>query len=184
MRRPPIRNGPTTGSAVRCARAASSSAAPPPQRQRALARLRRVTRGACLALEAAAGTSHHDRAPKERGLSPAQPPRIGYRPTLASAAQRAHRSSRAAPPPKGQRAHAPAPREKRSTCLALETVAGTSHHGRALKERGLSPAQRPRIGYGPTLASAAQCAHRKLACCASSQGAASACAGAARETQR
>ena len=68
----PSRHEPTTTSAARRAREASSRAAPPPQRQRAQARLRCVTRGAGLVLEAAAGTSHHGRAPKERGLSPAQ----------------------------------------------------------------------------------------------------------------
>ena len=63
-----------TTSATRCARAVRPSAAPPPQRQRALVRLRCVTRGAGLVLEAALGSLHHGRAPEERGLSPARRP--------------------------------------------------------------------------------------------------------------
>ena len=70
---PFIRHGPTTTSAARRARAVSSSAAAPLQRLRAPARLLRgMTRGAGLALEAAAVTTHHMRVPKERGVSPTQ----------------------------------------------------------------------------------------------------------------
>ena len=47
-----------------------------------------------------------------------------------------------------------APRETRSAGLALETVAGPSHHGRAPRENGLSPAQRPYMEHGPTITSA------------------------------
>ena len=48
-------------------------------------------------------------------------------PITTSAALRAHRQS----------AGASAPRETRGASLALEAAAGTSHHGRALKDRGL-----------------------------------------------
>ena len=87
-------HGPTPTSAARRARAATSSSAPPPKRQRAQARLRRVvTRGACLALDSAACTVHHGRAPKERGLSPAPCPLIGHEPTTSSAERRARSSN-------------------------------------------------------------------------------------------
>ena len=181
MRRPPIRTGQPQRSAVRCARAAFSSAAPPPQRQRASARLRRVTRGACLALEAVdvAGTSHHGRAPKERGLSPAQRPRIGYGPTLASAAQRAHRKlACCASFPETVSACAGAARETQRWLGVGDRSWHVASRSRVEGERPLAGAA-PSCRLWPTLASAAQCAHRKLACCASSQGAASACAGAA-----
>ena len=44
---------------------------------------------------------------------------------------------------------APAPREPRGAGLALEAAAGTSHHGRAPKGRGLSPSQRSLAGREP-----------------------------------
>ena len=80
--------------------AASARAAPPPKRKRAQWRLRHARRGACLALEAAADTSEHGRAPKERGLSLMQCAAIEHGPNPTSAERRARAArSRAAPPP-------------------------------------------------------------------------------------
>ena len=52
--------------------------------------------------------------------------------------------------------------------LALEAVTGTSHHGRAQKERGLSPAQCPFIlvWTDHNLCGTVR-AHSKLECCVS-----------------
>ena len=137
------RHGPTTTSAARRARAASSSAAPPPERQRAQARLRCATRGAGLALEAAAGTSHHGRAPKERGLSPVQCLYVAMTDHNQRGTARARSKLECcASSPETASAGAPA-LVTRGAGLALEAAAGTSHHGRAPKERGLSPAQCP-----------------------------------------
>ena len=87
----------------------SLRAAPPLQRQRAPARLRRVTRSASLALEGAAGTSHHGRVRKERGprRSVVVLPRIGRQPPARhSARAQKDKSLRAAPPLQRQRAQA------------------------------------------------------------------------------
>ena len=53
-------------------------------------RVRRVTRGAGLELEAAAGTSYYGHAPKKRGLSSAKRPSEVHKPTQINATRRAH----------------------------------------------------------------------------------------------
>ena len=70
-----MEHDPTTTSAARRVHAGSSRAASPPKRHRArhTCTMRRARHAAAgLTLESAAGTSHHDLAPKERDLSPAQ----------------------------------------------------------------------------------------------------------------
>ena len=124
-----------------------------------------MARGGGLPLEVAAGTSHHGRAPEETGFSPAQRSfdrqgPTGIRPTRRAQAE----SSSAAPPPRRQRAQERAPRVPRGAGLPLEAAAGTSHHGRAPEERGLSPAQCPFDGRGPTITSPAR---RAQAACSS-----------------
>ena len=99
-------------------------------------------------------TSHHGLALEERGLSPAQHPFAGPKPTTASAAWRA-RSSKLQCSSLETAGAAHAPRETRGAGLAFEAAASTSHHFRALEERGLSPAQRPFAEPKPTTASAA-----------------------------
>ena len=102
----------------------------------------RETRGAGLALEAAAGTSHHKHAPKERGLPPAQCHSRGNgRPQPALEGARSNKLECRASFLQTVSIDAPAPRATRDAGLALEIAAGASHHGRAPKERGLSPAQ-------------------------------------------
>ena len=158
----------TTSAALR-ARAASPRAAPTPERH-AAQRCSRVCHAKVgYALEVPAGTSHHGRAPKERGLSPGQCSCIWHRPTTASVARRAcAASSRAAQPPERH-----PPQRHVRTCDAkvgctLEAAAGTSHHGRVLRERGLSPVQCFCTRYGPITTSAARRAS-KPACCAYSR---------------
>jgi hypothetical protein len=51
---------------------------------------------------------------------------------------------------------APVPRETRGAGLALEPGTSTSHHGRAQKERGFSPAQHPSKWYAPNTTKAAR----------------------------
>ena len=82
-------------------------------------------------------TSHHGRAPKERDPSPVQCYFVAYRSTTISAARRAQAALH----------------EARGAGLPLEAAAKTSHHGRVLEERGLSPAQCPFDGQGPTTTS-------------------------------
>ena len=117
-----------------------------PETARADAPVPRDTRGAGLKFEVSAVTSHHGRAPKERAVSPVQHLSTRHEPITASAARRAREeSSSAAPPPQRQRAP---PRLRRAShaALMLEAIAGTSHHGRAPKERSISLSQRPLIG--------------------------------------
>ena len=59
------------------------------------------TRVAGLALEAAAGTSHHESATKKRGLSLAQCPCLSRGPNATSAARCAHTASSSAALPTG-----------------------------------------------------------------------------------
>jgi len=127
------------------------------------------TRGAGLALEAAAGTSHHGRAPKGRDCSIVQCPFIGHEPTTTSAAWRARTaSSSGAPPPPRQRASARVRCASSGAGMALEAAAGTSHHGCALKGRGFSPAMCPSNGLGTYYRQRGTARERsKLECCAS-----------------
>ena len=88
-----LRHGPTTTSAARRARNSQLECCTSSQETAsagAQARLRLVTRGACLALEPAAGTSHHERAPNESYLLSAQWPSLWHRQTAISAARRAY----------------------------------------------------------------------------------------------
>ena len=65
--------------ALRVARAASSSVAPPPQRYQAPERMRRLTRGVGLVMEAATATSHRHLTPEERVLSSVRCHFVNYR---------------------------------------------------------------------------------------------------------
>ena len=148
---------PTTTSAARRARAASSSAAPPPKRQRAQARALRVARGAGLALEVAAGTSHHGRAPEERGLSPAQCPfEATGRPQPARHGARAQQARVLRLLPRDSERSARAARVTRGAGLALEAAAGTSHHGRAPKREASRRRSVLSYEHEPTTTSAAR----------------------------
>ena len=74
-----------------------------PETASAGARALHDTSGAGLASDAAAGTSHHSRPSKKRGLSPTQCPFMGHTPTTTSTARRTYGvSSSAAPPHKRQ----------------------------------------------------------------------------------
>ena len=89
---------PTTTSTARRARAARFRAAPLPQRQRAQLGINeavpRVPRESRLRKEeAAASTSHHGLATKERGLLPMQCPSIAHASTTSSAVRRARAAS-------------------------------------------------------------------------------------------
>ena len=87
---PFIGHEPTTTSAARRARSASARAAPPLHRERARWRDRVCAHAqAGCSSEAAAGTSEHGLAPKERALSLVQCPSLGHAPTTTSAARRA-----------------------------------------------------------------------------------------------
>ena len=91
---------------ARRARAASVRATPHPEREIAQWRDRVCAHAqdGC-SLEAAAGTSEHGFAPKERALSLVQCPSIRHESNTTSAARRASASSaRAAPPPERERA--------------------------------------------------------------------------------
>ena len=152
---------PTTTRAAWRARTASSSGAPPPPRQRASARVRCASSGAGMALEAAAGTSHHGRAPRKRGLSPTL-----YFCCCACGdhnqrgTARTHRNLECcASSPKTAGDGARVRRVTSGAGLALETAAGTSHHGQALMENGLSPARCPSTGHRPTIISTVLRAH-------------------------
>ena len=103
----------------------------------------RESRGAGLALEAAAGTSHHTRAPKERRLSPVQRRSVGHGPTTTSAARRARAaSSSAAPPVKTQRAPACATRETRRWL-------GVGRRSWHVAPRSCAKGERPLVGTAP-----------------------------------
>ena len=109
----------------------------------------------CSLLEAAAGTSEHGRAPKERAVSLAQ----GPTPTTRRGARTPH-----------VRVLRPLPRE-RSRAMAffscahaqesylLEAVAGTSERGRAPRERPVNLAHWAFLEHEPTPTSAARRAH-------------------------
>ena len=74
-----------------------------------------MAQGVDLALEVAAGTSHHGRASYERSLSPAQYAFVSYGPSTTSAAWRARATiSSAAPHPQLQRSHAYLRRAKKA----------------------------------------------------------------------
>ena len=98
----------------------------------------------CSLLEAAAGTSEHGRAPRERAVSLARWAFIGQGPTPTT-----RRGART------QQARVLRPLES----YLLEAAAGTSERGRAPRERAVSLAQWAFIGHGPTPTSATRRAH-------------------------
>ena len=145
-----MRYGPTTTSAAQCTRAASSGAAPPAKTKRS--RLRRGTRGACLALEAAADRPHHGRAPKR------ETPLAGV---VSSCSARADHNQRGKARTRSKLECCASSLEtaialasRRGTCLTLQAAADRLHRGRAPKKKGLSPAQCPLEGSGTTATSA------------------------------
>ena len=150
----------------------ASAAAPAP----------RKPRGAGLKLEAAAGTSHHGCAPKERGLSLSQRPLVGSKQIKTSVARRVRSKAECcASFPDTESADAPASRELRGAGMKLEAAAGSSHHGR--DEGGESLAVAASFGRVRTDHN-----HRdttrmrsKLECCVSSPETASAAAPSPRE---
>ena len=146
-------------SAARRAHAASARFAPPPERESARggASSHVHAQESCF-LEAAAGTSVHGLAPRERALSLAQWASIEHEPTPTSAARHAHAASaRGAPPPERDSvrggaffcAHA------QESCL-LETATDTSERGLAPRERAVSLAQWASIEHESTPTSAAR----------------------------
>ena len=109
------------------------------EKQRACAFAAHAAAG--LALEAAAGTSHHGRAPKERVLPLVQ--RYFNAPKqIAARAARLVRSKLEyyITSPETGKATARALASHAAAGLVLEAAAGTSDHGFAPKERCLSPA--------------------------------------------
>ena len=148
--------------ARRGAHAASARGAPPPERERARWRVCVCAHAnACCWLEAAAGTSQHGRAPRERAVSLAQWDSIGQGTTPTSAARRAHAASaRGAPPPERESARGCA-----YSCvhaqesLWLKAAASMSERCRAPREGTVSLAQWTSMGHEPTPTSAAQRVH-------------------------
>ena len=105
-------------------------------------------------LGAAAGTSDHGRAPRERAVSLAQSPFIWHGPPPPSAEPRERFAiARGAPPPKREACGGTYAQE---SCL-LEAAASTSEHGRAPRER-VSLAQWASVRHEPFATSAKQCA--------------------------
>ena len=96
-----------------------------------------------MALEAAAGTSHHGHASYERGLSPAQYASVGYEPSTTSAALRARAASLSAAP------H-PSDSERRRTSSAREMRRCLGVGGRSLHvaPRARDEGERPLVGAG------------------------------------
>ena len=95
-------------------------------------------------LEPAADTPHHSRTPQERRLLPMRRPSMKHEPTATSAAWRTQAASpRLRLSPDQASAGAPALACHSAAGLALEAIAGTSHHGRQLKKGGSSLVQRP-----------------------------------------
>ena len=72
-------------------------------------------RGAGLALKAAASTSHHERAPKERGRWTAQRAFVPHGPTTTSAARRERSASSSTAP-------FPSDSERRNACVAWQAA--------------------------------------------------------------
>ena len=148
----------TTTSAVRRARS-SKLACCASSRETASAVVRsHVPRESRLVLgQAAAGTSHHSRAPKERDLSPVQCPCLTRGTTTASAARCARAASSSARTfPQETASTVARPRVPRESRPILGATAGTSHNSRTPKKRGLSPVQCPCLVHKPTTTSAAR----------------------------
>ena len=141
---PSIKDEPAAASAARHARAASSCAARSTLRQRAPARLRRVTCGAGLAFEAVAGMSHHGLARKERGPFPAQCSFAVNGRTRITVTRRARAESfRAGPPPQRRRTQArlcAVRNTRRWLIFLLEAAASTPHRDHVPNGRAFLPA--------------------------------------------
>ena len=146
---------PTATSAVRRECASSSRAAVPPERQAAQWCARMCHANAGCRLEVAAGASHHGLATKERGVPPVHCPFAVPESNATSAARRARAArSCAAPPPERQPAQRRARAFHAKAGCVSEARAGTSYHGLAPMEAGISPVQRPFSSHGPTAISA------------------------------
>ena len=167
-----MRHEPITASAAPRAREASSRAASPPQRQRAPPRLRRASHAA-LASSWRPQLARRTTAARRRreSLSPVAAPfaSVDTQPMTATAAPRARgASSSAAPPsPETASADAPVPRDTRGAGLKFEVAAVMSHHGRAPKERAVSPVRHLSTRREPITASAAPRAHEASSSAAS-----------------
>ena len=132
------RRGPTSISAAQRARAACARAASPLSRELAVARSRVRKRERRLLPEAAAVTSEHGHAPRERAVSLAQWICKRHGPTSTSAAQRTHAAcARAASPLEREHAVAHSHVRTRERRLLVEAVAATPEHGRGAKEGGV-----------------------------------------------
>ena len=132
----------TTASVARRASAASLRVLPTPERQPTKYRESACHAKAGCVLKATARTSHHGLTPKERGLPLVQCHYIVRSTTILSAVRRARvASSRKSLPPETQPAQWGLRACHANAGCALEAKARTSHHGLALKERGLPPLQ-------------------------------------------
>jgi len=103
----------------------------------------REPRGAGMQLEAAAGTSHHGR--DERGGSLAVTASFGRVRTDHDHRDTTRTRSKlecCVSSPETASTDAPAPQEPLGAGLKFEAAGSTSHHGRAPKERALSPVRR------------------------------------------
>ena len=127
-------------------------------------------RGAGLMFEAAAGTLHYGRAPKERSISSGQRSLVEKARTKTSAARRARSKVECcASFPDTASACAPAPCGRHGAGLALEAAADTPYRARSLKRRGrlASAAFFGRIRIDQNDRGTAR-TQSKLECCASS----------------
>ena len=117
----------------------------------------RDTRGSGLKLEAAAGTSNYGFAPKKRKhLAVAVPfDRVKTDHIDRGTARTRSKLECCAFIPETASADAPVPRDTRGAGLKFEAAAGTSHHGRAPKERAVSPVRHLSTRHEPITASAA-----------------------------
>jgi hypothetical protein len=120
--------------------------------------------------EAAAGTLHYGRAPKERSISSGQRSLVEKAPTKTSAARRARSKVECcASFPDTASTCAPAPCGRHGAGLALEAAAGTLYRARSLKRtRRLAgaapfPFDRKRSGHNDRGTARTQ---SKLECCA------------------
>ena len=151
---------PTITSAARRARAASSRTASPPERKRAQWRLSaRHAKGGCV-LEVAASKSHHDLAPKERGLSPMPHPFYRVRTDHRQRSTARTRSKRACASSRERASAVAHSRARHAMAFCVwEASAGTSQRGLAPKETGNSLVQWPCIMHGAKTTRAGRCAH-------------------------
>ena len=152
------RREPITASAAPRAHEASSSAASPPQRQRAPPRLCRASHAA-LASSLRPQLAHRTTVFASKGekhLAVAAPfDRVNPNHIDRGTVRTRSKLECCTSIPEIVSADAPLPRDTRGAGLKFEVAAGTSHHGRAPKERAVSPVRDLSTRHEPITASAA-----------------------------